>query len=528
MSFLTQRLANRFPVWSKVRRDPSSMGQRWLSTFAKYRQFSQAATLRMQDEFNLLKWMMGPSHIWILDLEDADYIPLASGPGGGRIPTYHTTVQGTVGVTPYVLTRYETLEGLLNALPTRFSPVETVVGDYDLWESVTPTVFNPIPRPSRLVIDVDGSVVFKKRTRVRNRLFEGFAGVILTGTDENDIEFQETVIIPDDGLFETRNVFKTLTDVQYDGFDGTVAVYWTTASLDFVNDRYNVAVLDDLEGPLRMSWRTENITGTDYTFLQYETQRFKRGDEYRDGANTEIDNTEALSETALLSSGSLPYVAVDLAIDPRTTRLFVLDDANFVHVYEHAPSTFAPPSETLTVADTHVETRPLQHYVPLGATHKAFTHHSRLRAPIQYVIVKRVSPAAVTEYLQANKTWAGVEYRHFYEPGASAPEESWRDLTFDSTYDQLGQWEYYTTTATAEEITTSYTAVMVDSLVALTSLDIGVPGADSISFSSEDYLQVSVGTTVSVMALHSDGYLADAVRQRLVLREEYDSVDVTV
>ena len=47
MSYFTQRLANTFPMWSKVRSDPSSNGYRWLESFAKQIELERINAIRL-------------------------------------------------------------------------------------------------------------------------------------------------------------------------------------------------------------------------------------------------------------------------------------------------------------------------------------------------------------------------------------------------------------------------------------------------------------------------------------------------
>ena len=68
-NFYLQRLANRFPGWTKIRRDPSSMGQRLMSVFADYFEYSNSLNFRMQDDLNLLKMHMGASSLYGITLD---------------------------------------------------------------------------------------------------------------------------------------------------------------------------------------------------------------------------------------------------------------------------------------------------------------------------------------------------------------------------------------------------------------------------------------------------------------------------
>jgi len=483
----------------------------------------------MKDELHLLRWALGVGEIWTIELEEEDFIPVESSAGGARIETFPSQVTGTIGVDDYTLERVESVQELLNLAPSRVSSVDTLSGvsDYLVWESSDPSSFSPPPVPSRLTVTVSGSTLYNKRSRFRDRLFSGFSGLILIGTDENGTSIEEVVEVLDDGSFTTRNIWKSLEDVEYEGFNGDVAIQWSRAGLDKHRDIYNVAIFDDFEGPLDLSLRTENIGGTDYSFLTFSSARLQLGSDYRDGTGSDYINEETLSEIVLLDTNDQPYVAVDVALNHRNTLVYVLDDQGMVHVYEHNPSAFSPPSLPST-KDVAVGARPLQHYVSLGKTEKVFTWFAMLRHPVLSVEIKRIAPDDSVAYLQGDKTWGATTYLHSKNPLASTPEGSWQDFSFETEYDQLGQWEYYVTTLIASgEVTTGYTGVIVDSVSALSDIETSVSNATTLSFSKEEYWQVGDGSDVYRFKEHRDLYIGDSLNQRLLLREEYDSVEVS-
>lgn len=535
MSTRTQRLANRFPLWTAVRKDPSSLGQRLLSTFAEYYQFNSTSQLRMQDELHLLKWQLGRGSINFLDLDTADYMTVSSGPGGVRIETPPTSVVGTIVATNYPMTQVLSFEELLGSVPTRLEAVTTHTGvtGFSVWSSATPTVFTAIDIPNRLTLRVQNSTEYKKRTRFKNRQFSGFHGVILTGLDQNHVEFQEEIEFPDDGLFTTRNIFKSLTAVDYEGFDGALTIHSSSSGQELINDIYQVAVSPELEGPMELRVTPYTTAGaTVTTKLEFTTQVVKDGQEYRTGSNDILDNTEIVCHQLLLDSGSAHYIPVDSALNHRNTKLYVLDNAGNIHIYEHGLPLFSPPGLTIAKAEealsAAVEVQPLQPYVLLDETERVWTWLARPQQAVTGVEIRRRDPAGTVEYLQANLTWAAGTYRFSQKPDALTAEESWQDFQFTTVYDQLGQWEYYTTTYTAAGAATVYTAVMVGSQSAAVSLATGVVNPTTLHIGANENLYVGDGADVYEISEHGDYYFADFGRQRIYTLETYDSVTVTI
>ena len=528
--FLTQRLANNFPHWSKVRRDPSSLGQRFFEPFAEYMTHAHQTIQLVDDELHLLKWRLGKGELGVVDLEAADYITVTSGLSGGKVYTYPTTVTGSQEGDDYELTRYETLEDMLGATPTRLELADvkdTATSDV-VWSTEDPTTFDIIPRPDRLSIEVSDSTVYNRNTLTSDRLFSGKHAIYLEGTDQNDVVITEVISVLDDGVFRTRNIWKTLTDVTYEGFDGDINIYWHTGALSFQVDPYNVAVFGDFESPLLLSLDQRG----DNCFLQYKGVRLKRGDEYR-REGTDIDalgNTELLSEAFLTFDVTSEFEGLSLAVNPEDTLLYVLDTDGFVYVYNHGPTPFGPPQADRTIStDTSIRIQPVVYYPAVSQTIMFWTRHERLRSLISSVQIIRRRPDGVETYLQADKTWGVGVYSFTGNNDAQIPEESWTDFSFTcEDLSTTGQWEFWCIAVTGDGTQTSYTAVMVDTIDALVTLDPGIGSATSIAFTHDGLLAVNSAGGTAYFSVQRDAYIADPNRQRLLTYDAYDSVEVVL
>lgn len=531
MSFRTQRLANAFPLWSKLRSDPSSFGHRFLDTFASVIAEQSITNVKLSMDNHLLKPYLGIGYLYSVVLSDDDAFPQAE-TSLGVLQYSYPTVVGTVDSVDYTLDRYEDLFEMLSAAPDRVSLVESrPYTSLFCWQSSSPYVFSDPPWPERLSIEVSGSTFFSKPSKVYDREYSGMHAVHVFGTDQNDISISELVEVRDDGVYRTRNIFKTVEDISIEGFDGSVSVRWFPEALSQEPDPYRIAVFDDFEGQLLLSLSSQVVDSVTYSYVVYSSNRLKNGNDYRRPQIESPGNNEVLAETVLLDSSGSPYVAVDLAINHQSSKLYVLDDSGFVHVYDHELSPFSVFSSTESeTMSTYIELTPLRHRAKFGDSEYLYTDFKRNRLNISSIQIKRRAPDGTVEYLQADRsTWAAgaASISAPVLTGLTTPEASWQDFRFSTTYNQVGQWEYVLTTKTAVDTTVYVTAVMASSMAAESSVDMSVSTPAGLSFSQEGYISISDGSEVHFYEEFVDGWIADTRLGQILMRSDYTSVEVT-
>ena len=521
--FLTQRLANNFPLWTKLRSDPSSFGQRFYSTAAESFESARADLVKTKELVRILPFCLEPEDIYSIQLSTEDEFRITRTLGKLSI-TYPTTIDGVVGLNIYSLDRVEQVEDLFYSLPERLSVAPIVLTtDFILWQSTAPTVYKDIAKAERLHITVDNSANYK--TRSLDSEFGGHSGVLLKGEDENYIEFEEYVEVRDDGCFLTREIYKNLLEVSFDGFDGDVTITLGGPNREYEEDIFRVAVLPEMEGPLR--YTLENHGGENY--LKVFTPIYLEGKEYRRDDGIDEPNEEIIAISRLLDSVGSPYGAIDHAISPYDSRFYVLGDNGVVHIYEPGLSEFIPPA-TQESYQTYIELVPLYNRVSLNETLSIFTWFRVMRAPVSKVRIKKVAPDGTIAYLQANLTWAGASY-YFPNSGDTVlPENSWTDKTFSVLFDQLGQWELYLEVSfigLQGEVFTSQTSIMCEFTTAEVSIDTGIVNPVGMYFSHDGSLCITTAAGIYPVTFHSDVYYADTDRQRIFMKEQYDEVEVT-
>lgn len=517
---MTQRLANNYPLWTKIRQDPSTLGQRMLSAFGETNDFFIEQLNKIALDKSLNKKGIGLGNLRIMELEEVDHITSDLSNTGLLKHTYPTTVEGIQFSNTYELERVDLFDEFLTSPPDRFS-ISNIV-EYDdlvIWSSNVPQSLNALSHPEYLVVEVKNSTLYNKRTSTSDRYYNNQAVILLEGLDANNNRIVEVVNILDDGVYVTRNIFSSLTKVpKHFGFDGEITIGYRTADMAYITDLHHFAVLTDMEGPLHLF--------IEEGFLTYATKRLIFGRDYRNGGEVQ-PNQEFLGFQVLADADGNNILPVELAIDPWTGHLYVLDDQDDVHVYNHGLNAFSIPQNFIQTSSSPMTLIPLQPYAKLNATERMWTYHKNPRDKITSITIRRVDPSGSTEYLQSDKTWGGSVYDFSGELLASDAVSSWQDFDFENEYDQEGQWDFYITTSSAGREYTYHTAVLVDKLVALKTIATGIVNTQGMFFSHNGNLVVYNNSDFYYLERHSDVYFADPNTQQLVFKTDYDSVEIT-
>jgi hypothetical protein len=397
------------------------------------------------------------------------------------------------------------------------------VTTWTVWTSAAPTAFNQIDKPERLVVSVSNSDVYNKTEL--DYSFGGHHCVILTGEDMNHQEIREHITITDDGDYWTLNPFSSLSEVDWDGFDGDIVIKLGASNPSVIEDPYRLAVGIDIEGPLLL--RVANGGGG--AELQSTTKLLLRGTEYRRTETAALipENEDYICTQSLLDSSGVTYVVEDYAINPYDGRLYTLDRHGYIHIYDLGLTPFSPPG-TEPDSETYVELISLLSRVALNTEVPVWTWFRVLRgAGVASAVVRRVSPSGVVRYLQADLTWGVSSYTFYGEP-TDIPEKSWQDIKFSVVTSELGQWDLYVTVVISgvEGTHTAHTAIMCESLMALASYDTGLM-ADGIYFAQDGRLVVVSVLDYTILDARYDIYYADVDRQRMFFRDPFTSVGVS-
>ena len=293
-----------------------------------------------------------------------------------------------------------------------------------------------------------------------------------------------------------------------------------------MRDPYKVIIFEDFEAPLQNEMSVNTIDATDYSFLTLIGHRFRDGKEYRRPNVEDMESSEELTKLVLLDDVGAEFTYTDFCFSNFNGFMYVLDSAGMIHIYDTSLPDFSVSQLSTQISnDPYMRIDPLNPFAVYGDTEKLFTSLFRPRWPVLYAIIKRVSPTGVVRYLQSDNTW-DVTSAELSNNLVQNPF-NWQEITFETEYDEIGQWEYWVTCKTTNDATINYTAVMAGSLTALVSLDSEISNPTSISFDRKDQLQIGDGTDLYRFSLHKDCFLPRDETNQIVLRENYSAIEVT-
>lgn len=471
--FLTQRFVNAYPRWTKARRDPSSVAQRFYSPLAEMMANEYAGLKKQSQEFSLDRDWLPFSSLFHVALEQDDFFPVETAVDGTTVYTYPATVTLDLGSGAVACTQVDDADDLFTQVPSSLSLYDsTPVSNWVVYDSDI-GAYNVVDYPSKLWVYVSDSDEYYLRNR--GEFTSGRYFVEIDGYDYHGNKVTDRVDVRDDGLYEAHEIFSEITAVRQQGFNGRVRLYLASAIQGYTNPYYIGADMDNV-GPLYH--KLEESTAGEPVLKSYIDREIFGARYRRDGEVLELDDTEVWSEVLRDSVGS-SVTGVDIAFDWQNGDTVLLDDSGLVHWYDAGRTEFTELSRmgSLTT-ESYLEVHPLTHWATLDDELPMFTRFQRPRIVIGKVRITRIKPGGTVEYLQADFTWNAADYWFQYQsdPQVVEPTRSWVDLTFSSTMDEVGEWEFYCEVREAKtgSVTMTGTKVAVPAQEALVSLDTSV------------------------------------------------------
>jgi hypothetical protein len=538
MAYFEQRITYVFPAWARMRKDPSSFGNIFLTAYAGLSTKNGSDAVKISEMLKVLQEDTSNGNLYEVDLDGDDQIEIIT--MNGRRIFKIPKVTGEIDGIKIPLLRATSIEDFLYSVPSRIVKKDKIqVTKKEVWSSSDPEYFEDDYIVSeRLLVRVFNSDSYKrKNSQTKEDLpFYGLHYVRLQGYDDELNEVNEIISVRDDGWYRTRNIFKKLELVEWDGFDGDIEIYLCNgyeglADFGRILSKWETGNTNNLSGPL--AFYLENTDSIAH--LRSTSVRYLKGHQYRrlDVLDLEEEIEEDLAIQRLLDDDANTFLGVGMAVNPVDSRVFILDSSGRVHLYEPSLTDFSnsgtPPSD-----DTYMDIISLKDRVILNETIPLWTWFRALVLPVQKVSIKRAKPDGTEEYLQDDLSWS-APYHYFsgniLPPEGGFPENTWEDFKFYTEFDQLGQWNFYCETKMLGLETvqvTSRTAVMCESLQAVKSYDVlpeAIEGED-IFFDKENFLCISAGDSYHRYDLKSDVFISDFNKQKLLLKEHYDSVEV--
>jgi len=534
LSWMAQRIANRAPEYTQLRRWPFSVGQQLLNPISTDIQrvhqqlieerlniFLTSADINLLDQLYEVELGTGMSFVYI---EDQDGIAIY------RTPSVYVTIDST----EYQLTiaKQNNIESLAyTALPSRIEDGEEsysyteVIPRMTLAELATATP-NTLPIYGHLYVTIrDNNTWF-----YNGRTKKYYPKVFITGITRKDTILTEAIPIQYNGTFKSVNQWKAVTEVFVSYMDETASITVEVLPFDQVNtiDTRNLVVpVNGVE-----SWRFNRLgskawgstlISEGFTVGDIETIQLGFGEK---DTEYEIELQDELSNNVTLTGA---------AWKPNTNYVFVIDNSN-LYIYDtripYPNMTVLEPESSDTkmdlYADRWVNTRDDTIIVQtdnLDVTNIPW----RYRWTLQY-------PSGTKLYLA--------------EDGSTIP------LTSDAWIDNIG-WEYGTWHEQSMELLLSDSGTYIITIECLysdpdypqrdvtkttrfmlynpvitpeitLSLPTALQNATGVMFDADGKLWFLIDNALYLSNVFYDYFIADYERNVILLRENYSSVRVVI
>jgi hypothetical protein len=526
-SWVTQRIANRLPLWADARIDKYSFFQQYINPFGSaleelYKQLSigaknyYAATANL-DEIDVVYKVKLPRNFNFSVNDHNPANPI-------RIPPTVTTIIDSILTTIPVAENNDVESFWYDSFPTRIKREGT---DTDVSSKILPATqfkdlasatFNTFSIQGRLSITIEGADEFINLNRPLQRGFVQLKGVTRKGQEEIEkINFiTNTTII---SLKEWRR----LEEVSVYGIfplTSTITIDVLPFNIPEQIDPFNLFIDEVHESILFTEVEAIDYTGTilkHKIFAATNLALLQQG----------FTGFDVRAQAELLDTTGGPIIARDFALQPFQDKLFVLTDEKIFIYYNFMPYADCRHLDKQTEDALMVIETNKRDYIK-NETIKVRTDR---RHPVKRILKNRWSLTKP----DGTKVRLGLD-------GTEWPltQRGWIINSHHNTYNFIRQKIDYVPTefgAYTFELETFYHdgaseidkhIINVNGINAETALalPIDVQNADGIAFDSDQNLWIKKGNTAYKMTLFTDNMIVDFDKKILYFHEQYDKVTI--
>jgi len=331
-SWITQRVLNRAPEWSHIRKSPVSVGQQLLNPVALYIQETIQQLTR--ERFNMFASTADMNELSVLyKLDIPDEMEFTSEDDSSGVATYTPpTVYATISGTEYQITQAEKndIETLAyDNIVSRISDGET---SYAYSEVVPRTQVANLSAvvPGNILIDGHLYITLEDNEtwemRSSDRIY--YPKFYIAGTTRKGTEVTEAVPLRYNGTFKTVNEWQTVSSVMVSYVD--VEAYVTLEIFPWGRngtlDNQNILVpAAGGERPLYLDLNTRSfgstLVGEGYTVSDFDIVR------------SGLEERESAYEIELLDESDNNVDLTGFVLKPNSRFMYAIDDNNF-YVYD--------------------------------------------------------------------------------------------------------------------------------------------------------------------------------------------------
>tara|TARA_R110001606_G_scaffold105047_1_gene228938 strand:+ start:4326 stop:5909 length:1584 start_codon:yes stop_codon:yes gene_type:complete len=525
MGYSKQRMANIFAGWTKIRKREDSIGQIMYQPFGNAIDSEIKNLVILQNSLKLRSKNLEVLDFYTVELEEDEHIEYSTEADIFEYPEVYNNLTSTY------LTRYDRWEDFFYKVPDSFQVDKTRPQIGKVWDSESPSSILFL-RGEHLGISVSGSTHYSSNRDRRNNdiPFGGYYCLIITGLNEEFQVVTEYVPVFDDGYYETNNVFRSIKEIDFDGFDGKVEIFFgrrTMGSLYSKKYGFEIGSTQFKEGSLEV----EAVVNEDEeSFLQWRMVLEQYGVNYRNREETpeEIDDLRAyvLFEERLFDGAGNPYTLEDFFINPINSRFYCLDNVNRIHIHEFYLTDFKI-SPFAASDNSPIKLEVEKQRVSEGEEFltEAIVLNSEIR--VNKFCLKVQKPDGQVVYFDKS----GVQYpNQIWIDGIDHPfpEHTWKDFRFIYKYDSPGQYDWNIEVDTPGEIFSYNYSILCESNIAIKTYSINKTGLNSIYLSKENFICVENDEESYLLSEVVEGFFGDFSNQRLIFRKKYRDIDVVV
>ena len=477
MSNVGQSIRNRFPYWSKVRKDSSSDSAILLDSIGKYIEDARISNYKMGIQKKTLHGfpVCEPGNLYIINaFESEKVITLLD--ELRKLTTVLFT--GTRNNEEIFLTEVYNYTDLCNVLPTELSVHSSENVSSRLLHLFNDNSLNhkhsgvyDFKIPKKICFNVYDSIEFlplKDNKTQENR-------ILISGIDIYGEPSQEYINIYNEGYYESKNFYKKLTPLQkedkYDiikaetievsGINAKIEVLQLPVklgskehkSLFSIMEEDNISFGNSLRETFLVTQLKQNIDSENNTYSSIDNiHRFYRNktDYQNEYSTIDSNNFDYVKYSQCLLDSADNHVNIeDYCYDYQRNLIVTASRDNIIRWYNLEPVAFQTKEFERTKRVTYTIESEKQR-VSLGETVKMYAHLERNKGTITDLFIARRTPNSIDgneefnfEFLQSDKeTWS--EDLHVFQKTTTLNDvKLFSTIAFDVTFDELGQYDFY-------------------------------------------------------------------------------------
>lgn len=548
MSFLTQKFANSFPDHSTIRRDESSLGQRFLSLFSDIFESKIIDIIKVSTSFKLFREDLEVGSLYMCELLEADFFEK----NDAITPTVKALVNGQYLLLQYANSSEDFLYGIPSRLETTGAKEITrqVFFTHNNSTKRSKLIDEKFPFPERVFVSISNSTLYKVSDEANLYPFGGETFVRIEGYGVDHEKDAEVIRVSRDGIYKSEKIYTKLTSVEFDGFEGDIEIKiceFKTGSLEnVVKENRFVTVTERVKTGICLTRIYTNTfdfeTGSkNLSFIGIRGKFILNEKEIKNKRTLEYDEYIAnICDSLLVDSNNEVYEPVDFLISSINSRAYILDTLGRVHICELKLNPFKEKGVKRSTSFSIISEYP-RNRVKFGENILISCISRKKYKPIQEWEVKSISPTGIEYWLRHRYDsrngrsifdWVQFEVKNSpivekekIEDGAEI--NVWANFRYKINIDEIGQWDFITTAHYEKgETKVHKTSIMCEFLKSTKTFDTGVQNPEGISFLESNELAIKSGSNITVLREVHDVFLLDGIRNRIITRENYEEIEV--